>query len=73
VIFRVSPTTGAFSQLSGKFGCVTGDGASEKGADTCQSARAVARAYQVAIDPTGRDVYVASTQDNGVALFHAAP
>jgi hypothetical protein len=71
-IFRVSPTTGAFSQLRGKFGCVTADGVSEKGAGTCQSARAVAGAYQVAIGGNNT-VYVASEIDNGVALFHAAP
>jgi hypothetical protein len=71
-IFRVSSTTGTFSQLRGKFGCVTGDGASEKGAGTCQSARAVTSAYQVAIGGNNT-VYVASEGDNGVSLFHAAP
>src|SRR5581483_11520453 len=72
-VFHVSPTTGAFSQLSGKFGCVTDDGSSEKGPGTCQKARAVAGAYQVAIGRSGRTVYVASYTDNGVALFHATP
>ena len=72
-IFHVSPTTGAFSQLPGKFGCVTSDGSSEKGANTCTKGRAIAGAYQVAIGASGRTVYVSSYGDNGVALFHATP
>ena len=76
VIFRVSPKTGAFKQLSGKPGCVTSDGSSEDGLDTCATGRAIGGAYQVALAAAGRDVYVASggfTNANGVALFHAAP
>ncbi len=70
-IFRVSPSTGAISQLAGKFGCVTKDGSSEDGPDTCQQGRAVAGAYQVALGSNGRDVYVAGDDDNGEALFYA--
>ncbi len=70
-IFRVSPTTGSFAQLSGKYGCVTPDGSSEKGAGTCGVGRAIAGAYQVALASGGSDVYVAAYGDNGVALFYA--
>ncbi len=69
-IFRVSPTTGAFSQLRGKLGCVTSDGSSEKGANTCEIGRAIAGAYQVAIGASGRTIYVSSYTDNGAALFY---
>jgi hypothetical protein len=72
-IFHVSPTTGAFHQLSGKRGCVTFDGSSKDGANTCQIGRAVKGGYQVALGSKGRDVYVIGDKDNGVALFHAAP
>jgi hypothetical protein len=71
--FRLSPKTGAFSQLRGKFGCVTPDGSSEEGSATCQKGRAIAGAYQVELGSGGRDVYVSAYNDNGVALFHAAP
>jgi WD40-like Beta Propeller Repeat len=71
-IFRVSPTTGAFSQLSGKDGCVTFDGDSQLGAGTCEQGRAMERLYQVAIGSDGRFVYAASSGDDGVAAFRAA-
>ncbi len=70
-VFRVSPKKGGFTQLSGKYGCVTPDGSSEKGPGTCQKGRAIAGAYQVALAAGGSDVYVASYSDNGVALFYA--
>lgn len=63
-IFSVSPKTGAFSQLPGKFGCVMA------GVSACTKGRAVAGAYQVAIGASGRTVYVASDDDNGIALFY---
>jgi hypothetical protein len=75
-IFRLSPMTGAFHQLPAKFGCVTPDGSSEGGSDTCGMGRSISGAYQVALGSHGRDVYVsagANTTGKGVALFHAAP
>ncbi len=72
VIFRVSPATGAFSQLSGKDGCVTPDGSSQAGAGTCDQARAVLGVYQVTTGSDGRFVYVASNGSNGIAAFRAA-
>ena len=71
-LFRVSKKTGAFSQLPGNYGCVSADGSSEDGADTCAEARAIGGAYQVALGSKGRDVYVSADVGNGVALFHAA-
>jgi 6-phosphogluconolactonase (cycloisomerase 2 family) len=71
VIFRISPKTGAFKQLRGKFGCVTPDGSSEDGAHTCEKGRAIEGAYQVALASKGHDVYVAGSNGNGVALFYA--
>lgn len=71
-LFRVSKKTGAFNQLPGNSGCVSADGSSEDGADTCAEARALEGAYQVALGSKGRDVYVSAYNANGVALFHAA-
>jgi hypothetical protein len=70
LVFRVSPTTGSFSQLTGKPGCLTTEGSSNKGAGTCEKARAIDSAYQIAIASRGRLAYVASNVDNGVTVFH---
>ncbi len=70
-LFRVSKKTGAFNQLAGNYGCVSADGSSEDGADTCEEARAIEGAYQVALGSRGRDVYVSGGGD-GVVLLHAA-
>lgn len=77
VIFHVNLTTGAFTQLKGKTGCVSADGSSQEGVGTCQKGRAVRGAYQVGVYSPGKhkalDVYVASKEENGLALFRAAP
>jgi len=71
-MFRVSQRNGGFSQLPGKLGCVSADGSSDEGANTCRKGRAIEGAYQVALAGHGRDVYVSADTGNGVALFHAA-
>lgn len=77
VIFRVNLTSGSFTQLSGKAGCVSADGASQEGIGTCQVGRAVRGAYQVGLYSPGKhqalDVYLASNTEGGIALFRAAP
>ena len=65
VIFHVSPTTGAFSQLSGKYGCVS------RHVSGCERGRALKGGYQVTLGSGGRDVYVSTNGSNGVALFYA--
>ena len=72
LVFRVSPRTGGFSQLPGKPGCLTSDGSSNAGTGTCEKARVIEGAYQIAIAPGGRDAYVASYKENGVSLFRVA-
>ncbi len=71
-VFRVSPRTGAFHQLPGKDGCVSADGSSEDGANTCGKAKAIEGAYQVALGSKGRDAYVSAYDGNGVVLLRAA-
>jgi hypothetical protein len=78
VIFHVNVSRGGFTQLSGMQGCVTEDGSSKLGKNTCVNGRAILRANEVTVGPGGRDVYVASQDNNapysranGIALFHA--
>ena len=72
VVVRVSPRKATLHQLPGKPGCVSSDGSSDDGAGTCTDARATFRAYEVTVGPRGRDVYLATSADQGgVALFHA--
>jgi DNA-binding beta-propeller fold protein YncE len=56
--------TGALRQLAGKGGCV-----SQRGAGSCAFGRALARAISVAVSPDGRNVYVASTGSDALAVF----
>jgi WD40-like Beta Propeller Repeat/LVIVD repeat len=72
VIFRVSPATGAFSQLAGTAGCVTPDGSSQAGPGTCHAGRAVEGGYQVALGSGGRFLYLAASGADGVAAFRAS-
>ena len=59
---------GALAQLSGKTGCVTHDGTSEDGANTCGKARGMAETESAVVSPDGRNVYVGSYPDNGDSL-----
>jgi len=70
VVFRVVRDSGRFAELGGKLGCVTSDGKDAAGPGMCQRGRAVGGAYQVFV--YGSDVYLASSSENGVALFHAS-
>ena len=76
VIFHVNEATGGFTQLAGTLGCVSPDGSSEDGANTCQVGTAIAGAYQVGISRGGGgvyDIYVAADRSNGIDFFRAAP
>jgi hypothetical protein len=75
-IFHVNEATGGFTQLAGKLGCVSADGSSEDGANTCQVGAAIAGAYQVGISRGGGgvyDIYVAADRSNGIDFFRATP
>jgi DNA-binding beta-propeller fold protein YncE len=56
--------TGALRQLAGKRGCV-----SHRGAGSCAFGRALALPISVAVSPDGRNVYVASTGSDALAVF----
>jgi DNA-binding beta-propeller fold protein YncE len=63
-VFRRDPATGALTQLPASAGCIT-----KRGAGGCARGRALNGARSIAVDPTGRNVYVASDVSDGVAVF----
>ena len=72
-VLHLNPKTGAFKQLNGKAGCVTGDGSSDAGADTCIDGRATEGAYQTTLSHDGHDLYLAAYGSNGIAHFRVKP
>jgi 6-phosphogluconolactonase (cycloisomerase 2 family) len=71
--FAAHKPLGALTQLTGKTGCFTFNGASEDGANTCASARGMAEAESAQVSPDGANVYVGSyasgTLGAGWAVF----
>ncbi len=65
--FARDATSGALTQLSGTAGCISANGASEDGADTCTAGRAIGDHYDITISPDGRTVYTASYASVGGA------
>jgi Big-like domain-containing protein len=74
-IFSRDPSTGALTQLGGTAGCISQDGSSEDGANTCQDGRQL-EPDGLAISPDGSTIYAASpypaTSGNepGISIFH---
>ena len=64
VAFSRQPATGALSQLPGSAACVL-----EGGGEGCASGRGLDGASSVTVSPDGKNVYVASTSSNAVAVF----
>jgi DNA-binding beta-propeller fold protein YncE len=63
-VFARNATTGDLSQLAGFTGCLTDDRTAG-----CTRARALNGAFDVAVSPDGRNVYVAASADNAIAFF----
>ena len=63
-VMQRDPTTGALSQQPGQTGCIRLNGGLG-----CATARALAQPSALAITPDGRDLYVASSSGNAVALL----
>jgi DNA-binding beta-propeller fold protein YncE len=61
-------TTGAITQPAGTAGCI-----SQTGEGPCADGRALKGAYDVAVSPNGRSVYVASSVSDAVVRFNRAP
>jgi DNA-binding beta-propeller fold protein YncE len=72
-ILTVDPATGKLSQASGTAGCVSKDGASEDGADSCQDTGVLDGVWGTIIAPDGRTLAVADYAAPGVATFRIDP
>jgi DNA-binding beta-propeller fold protein YncE len=59
---------GGVTQLSGKAGCFTYDGASDAGPGTCAKARGLAEGESAEVSPDGRNVYAGSYRNSGAGL-----
>jgi hypothetical protein len=59
---------GALTQLSGKTGCFTYNGASEDGAGTCGQARGLAEGESAVLSPDGANLYEGSYSNSGAGL-----
>lgn len=59
---------GTLTQLGGKAGCVTYNGASEDGANTCGQARGIAETDSAVLSPDGHSLYMGSYPNNGKSL-----
>src|SRR5581483_8295114 len=64
-IFDRDPQTGLLTQKTGTTGCINNDAT-----NGCASGRALNGAYAIRITPDGNTLFVASENDNGVAVFH---
>jgi 6-phosphogluconolactonase (cycloisomerase 2 family) len=79
-IFSRDAATGKLTQLAGKDGCITRDGSSEDGADTCADSRMLNELNSLTLSPDERTLYAASTgwsgadpAYGGVAIFSRDP
>ncbi len=64
-VFDRDPATGALTQKAGTAGCVSETGTG----GLCADGKALDGAFEVAISPDGRTVYVASPNSDSVAVF----
>ncbi|HXD65763.1 MAG TPA: Ig-like domain-containing protein [Solirubrobacteraceae bacterium] len=58
VLLRRDPTTGALTQLPGSAGCISSNGSSQDGPDTCQTLATLGRPFGISISPDDHSVYV---------------
>ena len=63
---------GALIQLPGKAGCVSGDGSSDGGANTCAIGRELVGPESVRLSPDGKFVYVGSYANSGSTTMASA-
>jgi DNA-binding beta-propeller fold protein YncE len=62
------PKSGQLFELEGQSGCVSDDGSG----GICADGRALVQASAIAVSSDGKNVYVASTQSDAVAIFARA-
>jgi DNA-binding beta-propeller fold protein YncE len=70
------PPAGALIQLPGTQGCVSSDGSSEEGANTCAVGTAIDGPESAILSPDGKNLYVGSyksVQRAGLSIFSTSP
>ena len=73
VVFK-RQSNGALVQLPGKLGCISADGGSQDGPNTCTVGRAVSFIETPAVSPDGRTVYTSGFEPEGaVGVFSRDP
>ncbi len=60
---------GTLSQRTGSAACITPDGSSVDGVDTCRDGRALQGGYAGALSPDGKTLYFAATNASAVVVF----
>jgi len=58
VLFSRDPATGVLTQLPGTAGCISSNGSSQAGANTCQALATLARPFSVTLSSDDRFLYV---------------
>ena len=76
-IFDRNPSSGVLTQKAGTAGCISDDDEGGSGAGVCVDGRALDGAWNVAVSPDGKSVYVtagaSSTTGNAIAVFDRDP
>jgi DNA-binding beta-propeller fold protein YncE len=67
--FSRNTSTGKLTQLAGTDGCVTKDGSSEDGADTCANGRALVGVWMAQVSPDGKNLYAGLYDGYGLVAF----
>lgn len=68
-VFSVEPASGVATQLPGLSGCVSPDGSAEGTLGVCAAAAGLDGAYELAVSPDGRNVYVSSYRAVAMTVF----
>jgi 6-phosphogluconolactonase (cycloisomerase 2 family) len=69
LLFKRNPGTGALTQLPGKSGCFTATGASQAGANTCQTDTALGGPSGISLSPDDKFVYVDDYNNDTIDVF----
>jgi DNA-binding beta-propeller fold protein YncE len=68
-VFARDAATGTLTQLAGTAGCVSEDGTDPYDGSTCADGKGLSGPGSVAVSPDGKNVYVATYDSGGVAIF----
>lgn len=67
------PATGVLTQPAGTAGCISDDGSSNAGPNTCQDVHGIYGAFDTQLSADGRTLWVMGYSDNSIASFRVDP